>query len=131
MDVAIRLVGRVSLQAENNLFSECKISVAEFIDYPDAGKNVWTNNLFDRCTALFLPGAAGDVTHGLFAQTPFRPGYGNINASPAAAAGMGLFGSEIGPGGERLLLAGAPVSPTPRQNEAFPIWGPGLSHYRY
>ena len=44
---------------------------------------------------------------------------------------MGLFGSEIGPGGERLLLAGAPVSPTPRQNEAFSIWGPGLSHYRY
>ena len=130
-DVAIRLVGRVSLQAENNLFSECKISVAEFIDYPDAGKNVWTNNLFDRCTALFLPGAAGDVTHGLFAQTPFRPGYGNINASPADAAGMGLFGSDIGPGGERLLLAGAPVSPTPRQNEAFSIWGPGLSHYRY
>jgi len=130
-DVAIRLAGRVSLQVQNNLFTECKISVAEFINFPDAGKNVWVNNLFDRCAALFLPGATGDVTHGLFAQTPFRPGDGNIEAPAAAAAGIGLFGSDIGPGGGRLLLTGAPVSPTPRQDEAISIWGPGLSHYRH
>ena len=130
-DVAVRLAGRVSLEAHNNQFSECAISVAEFIEFPDDGRNAWANNLFDRCAALFLPDTTGDVTHGLFAQTPFRPGEGNIEAIPAAAAGMGLFGGDIGPGGGRLLLAGAPVSPTPNRDEAITVWGPGLSHYRH
>ncbi len=130
-DVALRLTGRVSLAAHNNRFSNCAVRIAEFVGVPDAGENVWTNNLFDRCAALFHPGAVGDVTHGLFAQTPFRPGDGNIEATPAAAAGMGLFGGDIGPGGGRLLLAGAPVSPTPNRDEALTVWGPGLTHYRF
>ena len=130
-DVALRLAGRVSLAAHNNRFSDCAVRVAEFIGFPDAGKNEWTNNLFDRCAALFLPGAAGDVTHSLFAQTPFRPGEGNIKAIPTAAIGMGLFGGVIGPGGGRLLLDGEPVSPTPNRKAVFTVWGPGLSHYRF
>ena len=130
-DVAVRLVDRVSLEAHNNRFSECAISVAEFIEFPDDSRNGWVNNLFDRCTALFLPDTTGDVTHGLFAQTPFQPGEGNIEAIPAAAAGMGLLGGDIGPVGRRLLLAGAPVSPTPNRDKAITVWGPGLSHYRH
>ncbi len=130
VDIALRLAGRVSLTAHNNRFSDCAVRVAEFIDFPDHRKNEWTNNLFDRCATLFLPNATGDVFHCLFTQTPFRVGEGNIEAIPAAAAGMGLFGGDIGPGGRRLLLDGGQVSPTPNRKVVFTVWGPGLTYYQ-
>ncbi|MEC8972484.1 MAG: lamin tail domain-containing protein, partial [Verrucomicrobiota bacterium] len=130
-DIALRLAGRVSLAAHNNRFSDCAAGVAEFIGVPGGGKNDWTNNLFEGCAALFLPGADGDVTHSLFAQTPFRPGDGNIEAPATAATGLGRLGGDIGPDGGRLLLGGVPVSPTPNRDEALAVWGPGLSHFRF
>ena len=133
-DVAMTLAGRMSLEVQNNLFTDCKKSVAEFVDHPETNKNAWVNNLYDRCSELFLTSSTVDVNYSLFVQTPFRSGDGNIEVSAseaAAAKGMGLFGGDIGPGGERILIAGAPVSPTPRQEEILIIWGPGLSHYRY
>ena len=130
-DIALRLAGRVSLAAHNNRFSDCAAAVAEFVGVPGGGKNDWTNNLFEGCAALFLPGADGDVTHSLFAQTPFRPGDGNIEAPATAATGLGRLGGDIGPGGGRLLLGGVPVSPTPNRDEALAVWGPGLSHFRF
>jgi len=130
-DVALRLSGRVSLVAHNNQFSDCAVYVAEFIGMPDDSKNEWTNNLFERCTALFPPGWTDEVTHSLFAHTPFRPGAGNIEVPAVTANGMGRLGGGVGPEGKRLVLGGAPVSPTPNRNTALTIWGPGLSHYRF
>ena len=130
-DVALHLSGRVSLAAHGNRFSDCAVRVAEFESVPDGGQNEWTNNLFERCAALFTPGEIGDVTHSLFAQTPFQPGDGNLEAPATAASGMGRLGGGIGPEGERLLLGGMPVSPTPNRDGAVTVWGPGLSHYRF
>ena len=130
-DVALRLSGRVSLAAHSNRFSDCTVYVAEFDNMPGNGKNEWTNNLFERCTDLFPPGSKGKVTHSLFVQMPFLPGDGNIKGPAIATNAIGRLGSDIGPQGERLLLGGAPVSPTPNRNIKLTVWGPGLSHYRF
>ncbi|MDP7049102.1 MAG: lamin tail domain-containing protein [Verrucomicrobiota bacterium] len=130
-DVALRLSGRVSLAAHSNRFSDCAVYVAEFASVPDGGKNEWTNNMFEGCTALFPPGSTGYVTHSLFVETPFRPGNGNIEAPAVPTNGLGQLGGGIGPEGDRLLLSGAPVSPAPNRDTMLTVWGPGLSHYRF